>query len=126
MMQTLFSGRIARLNYFIAAIVLSFLIGLLSVLTFFGGSVVATIGSVLVSAAGIVFSLSLSVRRAHDMGWSGWAALLMFVPLVNFIFALIFLFKKGTMGPNQYGAEPSTAVDVFGTLYPKGQSAPMM
>ncbi len=74
----------------------------------------------LVIIASMALSLSLSVRRAHDIGWSGWMVLLLFIPLVNFVVGLILIFKKGGTGANPYGAEPSTTVDVIKTLFPKG------
>jgi uncharacterized membrane protein YhaH (DUF805 family) len=47
------------------------------------------------------------VRRFHDLGNSGWYTLLLFIPLVGFVYGLILLFKKGTEGPNQYGEDPT-------------------
>ena len=48
---------------------------------------------------GIVFG----IRRLHDMNWSGWAMLLIFVPLANLILYIALLFVKGTDGPNDFG-----------------------
>lgn len=122
-MKHYFEGRIARLNYFLAGLVISIIVG---VLTNVAGNVIGGV----VAVIGMVFSISLSIRRFHDMGWSGWHALWFIVPIVNIIFAIILLFKTGTAGSNLYGAEPSKAVDVLGTLFPKASvtssvSAPM-
>jgi uncharacterized membrane protein YhaH (DUF805 family) len=51
--------------------------------------------------------LAAIVRRFHDLGNSGWYTLLLFIPLVGFVYGLILLFKKGTEGPNQYGEDPT-------------------
>jgi uncharacterized membrane protein YhaH (DUF805 family) len=53
----------------------------------------------------LIPSISVSVRRLHDTGRSGWYLLLSFVPLVNF--ALLFFFAGvGKYGPNQWGLDP--------------------
>ncbi|MBQ7706087.1 MAG: DUF805 domain-containing protein, partial [Selenomonadaceae bacterium] len=58
-----------------------------------------------------IFPLSTSIymnaiRRLHDLNKSGWFILLAWVPIVNFIFGLFLMFKKGTSGPNRFGADP--------------------
>ena len=46
--------------------------------------------------------LSLTVRRLHDCGLSGWLVLLTFViPIINLIYGIL----PPTPGPNQYDAE---------------------
>lgn len=61
----------------------------------------------------VVLSLFLSLRfvvlRNHDIGWSGWLSLLLFVPFVNGIYGLILLFARGTGGRNPYGPQPPRA-----------------
>jgi len=49
-----------------------------------------------------LFGLLVIIRRSHDMDWSGWMSLLAFIPLVG----LIWLFKAGSPGANNYGAPP--------------------
>ena len=46
------------------------------------------------------------VRRCNDLGWSGLAVLLMFIPLANSILLLCMLFKKGEDKDNVYGQKP--------------------
>ena len=55
----------------------------------------------------IVFvpSLSLNIRRLHDIGKSGWWYLINFVPIVGQIIYLIFMCKDST-GDNQWGYNP--------------------
>lgn len=43
------------------------------------------------------------VQRVHDIGWTGWIALMMFVPWINILFLLIIGIIPGTRGPNRYG-----------------------
>lgn len=64
--------------------------------------------------AGIVFSLfmffptlSLDVRRLHDVGFSGWWVLIFFIPLFGFIALIVFACIPGTQGENKYGPVPA-------------------
>ncbi len=64
---------------------------------------------VLVAAAYIGFvvvTVILLIQRLHDLNHSGWLSLLMFVPLLNFVFALYIIFAPGTKGTNNYGLQP--------------------
>lgn len=58
----------------------------------------ACIGFVLLT---LIPSLSCAVRRLHDIGRRGTAALLLFIPVLNLLLA--FLLLKKSSGPNQYG-----------------------
>ena len=51
-------------------------------------------------------SLSVSIRRLHDLDRSGWWFLLIFVPLVGAIILLIWNCMRGTVGPNRFGPDP--------------------
>ena len=46
------------------------------------------------------------VSRFHDIGWSGWAVLLMFIPPVGFLILLFLLIMPGQKQPNVYGEPP--------------------
>jgi len=56
--------------------------------------------------AASVVMLKAQVSRFHDIGWSGWAVLLTFVPLVNLVAFLLLLIAPGQKRPNRYG-EPT-------------------
>lgn len=49
----------------------------------------------------------VTIRRLHDMGNSGWLALLWFVPLISLVWWIVLLIGPGTDGPNKYGQEPT-------------------
>ncbi len=51
-------------------------------------------------------SFALIVRRCHDIGWSGWWILLLWVPIVGIVFVFIILFKDSQFGENKYGPNP--------------------
>ena len=50
--------------------------------------------------------LGYSIKRWHDIGKSGWAAVLLLIPGVNFLVLMYMLLAPGTQGPNPYGADP--------------------
>ena len=101
------AGRMGRLRYIAWSILGSFAI---MPVAFVAGILGAAIGSeavlyVLLGAAyiaSIVFWALLTIQRCHDMDWTGWASLLMIIPLVG----LIFWFVPGTPGKNRFGAPP--------------------
>lgn len=85
-------GRIGRIRF----IYISFLIFLLfSISRGFGPLL-----GLLVAVACLVGYALLTVKRVHDFNQSGWLALILGLPLVNF--ALWFI--PGTDGKNKYGA----------------------
>jgi uncharacterized membrane protein YhaH (DUF805 family) len=51
-----------------------------------------------------VLHIMLAVQRCHDFDSSGWWVLLLFVPVINFLFWLFLLFKAGNAGSNRFGA----------------------
>ena len=112
-------GRIGRLRY----------VAYITVGTFVSMFVGGILGALLIPAIGrsgilfaylpfVVFSFLTLIKRSHDMNWSGWTVLAAaFIPFAG----LIWLFKAGTKGENDYGSPPppnTTAVKVFGYLSP--------
>lgn len=53
-----------------------------------------------------LLQLALTVQRCHDIGWTGWVAPLILVPLPGTVFWLALFFIPGTKGSNRYGADP--------------------
>ncbi len=60
------------------------------------------------SFAIILPSLSVLVRRLHDVNKSGWWYFIGFVPLVGVLLILYWAVTKGTSGPNRFGPDPIT------------------
>jgi uncharacterized membrane protein YhaH (DUF805 family) len=52
-------------------------------------------------------SLSVSVRRLHDIGKSGWWVLITLVPFIGAIILIVFLALRSQPGVNQYGPNPN-------------------
>ncbi len=59
--------------------------------------------------------LSVSVRRLHDCGKSGWMLLIGIIPIVNFIGGLVLLYwfalDAGESQENAYGAVPTNMLE---------------
>ena len=51
-------------------------------------------------------SLSIAVRRLHDVGKSGWFLLLLLIPFVGPIWLLVLNCTDGVVGENEYGPNP--------------------
>lgn len=54
----------------------------------------------------IIPSLSVTVRRLHDTGRSGWWYFIAFVPFVGAIILLVFTCLDSDPGTNEYGTSP--------------------
>lgn len=63
-------------------------------------------------------ALAAAARRLHDTDRSGWWMLVGLVPLVGWLFMLVWLCKPGTAGPNRFGTAP------LGTSVPAGAPQP--
>ena len=69
--------------------------------------VAQAVGPFLIIAT-IYSNLAVTVKRLHDVGYSGFLAVAMFVPLVNFFFTIWIGILPGTAGPNPYGDVPDS------------------
>lgn len=115
-----YQGRIGRLKYFIAALVVGVISAGVEILIIFlsfafflsfwstqpFGLYVAILGILLLAAAiPSVLASTFIVRRFHDIGKSGkwWFALL--IPAYNIHLAIGLLTERGTVGANQYGED---------------------
>ena len=109
-------GRLNRLRYLKYMIILALISSistfvLSSMATFFTGdpeSVVVkmiTLAWALIAGAGNVM---LMIRRIHDLGKSGWFAVIAFIPVVGIIFSVALFCIPGQVGYNEYGADPLT------------------
>jgi uncharacterized membrane protein YhaH (DUF805 family) len=102
-----FNGRISRSVYWMATV---FLIGVNGVLIgqLFGGEhasfhALAQTFAPFVILGTLYSNVAIAVKRLHDAGYSGFLAFALFIPLVNFAFAIWIGILPGTAGPNAYG-----------------------
>jgi uncharacterized membrane protein YhaH (DUF805 family) len=102
-------GRIGRMRYLIwsATLLMCLLPVLLALVVTIKSSPMG--GSLLIVVAVLVFgimSLIISIKRLHDLGWSGWLWLLNFVPVLGSFFSLVLLILPGNHGANRFGPPP--------------------
>jgi uncharacterized membrane protein YhaH (DUF805 family) len=103
-----FSGRARRSEYWWAVLFLvavSLPIALIDTVVFF--DTIAQTGSgplsILFLLVILLPSISLLVRRFHDVGLSGWLVLLTFIPFAGAVFALVVAVLDSQRGANRFG-----------------------
>lgn len=103
-----FSGRRCRGSFINLTLVVIFSAILVATV----GSFFAPIGIILiwlyVVPVSVIYNIA-GAQRCRDFGWSGWAVLLNYVPVLGVAFWLVLLFYPGTHGPNRYGPDPRDA-----------------
>jgi uncharacterized membrane protein YhaH (DUF805 family) len=57
----------------------------------------------------LVPSLSITIRRLHDIGKSGWWYFVGFVPLIGGIILFVFSVLDSEPGANQWGVDPKAS-----------------
>lgn len=107
-----FSGRSRRKEYWMF-ILITFIISILLTITemALGLEINEEIGilTALFSLILLIPSLSVTVRRLHDTGKSGWWILLSLIPIIGGIIILIFTLLDSQPGSNKYGPNPKQA-----------------
>jgi uncharacterized membrane protein YhaH (DUF805 family) len=108
-----FSGRIPRRTYWGLSIAITVILYVV-MFALFGideEKEPPTLGLVLFFFLFIPFvwmSLAIGVKRWHDRGKSGWMILVSMIPLVGPIWTFVECgCLRGTMGPNEYGQDPT-------------------
>jgi len=91
-----FSGRARRSEYWYFFL---FNVSALILLSFIGAAMGNMIFYALYALAALIPGIAVAVRRMHDVGKSGWFAI---VPIYN----LILVFTEGDRGENEYGPDP--------------------
>ncbi len=104
-----FSDRSRRKEYWmfiLATVIISIVLTIVD--TVAGLELAEDVGilSTLFSLAIIIPSISVTVRRLHDIGKSGWWVLIGLIPIVGFIVLLVFTVKDSEAAPNAYGKNP--------------------
>ena len=64
----------------------------------------------------IIPSVSVGVRRLHDVGKSGWFMLISLVPIIGSIWLLVLLCTDGDSEDNEYGSNPKKDVRIDSEL----------
>lgn len=103
-----FSGRARRREYWTFALVNCLIAMLLLTLglTFGEDSPASNIMVTIFYLIMLVPNLSVSVRRLHDIGKSGWYMFLSLIPLIGGLILLIWSLMDSEPGENLYGENP--------------------
>lgn len=125
-----FSGRASRKEYWmftlfniifiVVAMILTFIIGSIGYglsAPSSGSSVVASaISSIILIVTAIYLlaiilpGLSVSIRRLHDTGKSGWMILVSLIPIAGAIWLLVFMVADSQQGTNKWGENPKEII----------------
>lgn len=100
----IFKGRIGNvqfLYYLVGAIIVGMVAGMVPLV------------NIIVGIALFVLSIGVGIRRWHDVGVTGWATLVFFIPLVGLLTALYLCWKHGDAGANKYGDAPDPKRPIF-------------
>ena len=99
-----FNGRARRKEYWLYYLVNAAITIVIGFLATYG--IVMLIIACAYSAAVLLPSLGVAVRRLHDTGRSGVLLLLSLIPVVGTVVVIIFLCQDSKAGKNQYGEYP--------------------
>lgn len=102
-----FDGRIRRMGWWIAGIATSIVSGVVNEVREGDTSAIVAIVFFILAVIIWLVTLSLSVRRWHDLNKSGWWLLVNLIPIIGWIYTFVMLgFMPGDQGSNKYGAPP--------------------
>lgn len=102
-----FDGRIRRMGWWIAGIGVSIVSGVVDSILDSDLNFLLVLVFGVIALAIWVISISLSVRRWHDLNKSGWWLLINLIPVLGWIYSLVMLgFMPGDSGSNSYGPPP--------------------
>ena len=105
-----FQGRVNRAWYFWHTFLDGAVaIGLILAIVIVGGMLgnpLFALPAVGVAVAAGVAELAITVKRLHDIGRPGWHWWLLLIPFYNIYLGLSLLFKRGSIGPNEFGTDP--------------------
>jgi len=96
-------GRLRRRHFGIILIILVIIRILLYTPAFISKSAGQDTFQDFIHFALIIILLLQLIKRCHDIGSSGWLSLIALIPLVGFLYLLLY---PGIAGPNQYGDDP--------------------
>ncbi|MGI2327571.1 DUF805 domain-containing protein [Planococcus sp. YIM B11945] len=104
-----FSGRSRRKEYWMFILITAIISIVLTILDMvLGLDITEDTGllSGLFSLILIIPTLSVTIRRLHDIGKSGWWILLCLIPIIGWIVLFIFSVLDSQAGTNIYGPNP--------------------
>ena len=111
-----FEGRARRKEYWTFSLVNILISIAIGFVTGFVGAMmglsqnVSTMLGLAYTAAVLIPSIAVWVRRMHDTGRSGWWWLIALIPIVGLIVLLVWAVQDSEPGTNGYGRNPKTSM----------------
>ena len=110
-MRSWFLGRTNRTTYFLSLVSISCIFPFLNFISHYPIENIfiklIVVFSMLALAVTLFIGLiALEVRRWHDIGKSGWFAVLNFIPIVGQVITITLFFIPGDSQKNKYGKPP--------------------
>ncbi len=105
-----FSGRARRTEYWMFVLFNIIFTSVFTLLDYFFGlnSIILNYGPFYILYFLFIFIpyLAVVVRRLHDVGKSGWYYLLVFLPIIGWIWLFVLLVTDSQKGENKWGKNP--------------------
>ena len=106
-----FKGRARRKEYWLFNLFNILIIGILYLVGSAMDSVLLLVVLLIYYFFMLIPSLSVTVRRLHDIGYSGWMYLVNFIPLVGGIILLVLTCLDSETNDNKYGTNPKVLIN---------------
>jgi uncharacterized membrane protein YhaH (DUF805 family) len=100
-----FEGRAGRAEYWyfvLANMIASIIVGIIGSILHDRSNAISNLYSLVL----FIPSLSVGSRRLHDIGKSGWWQLLCLLPVIGWIWLIIYFVEDSQIGKNEYGPHP--------------------
>lgn len=111
-----FSGRSRRKEYWMFVLGITIISVVLTIIETMAGLEITPEAGLLTTIFSLIIlipSISVTVRRFHDIGRSGWWLLLSFIPILGWIAMFIFTLLDSESGSNKYGPNPKQSSNDF-------------
>jgi uncharacterized membrane protein YhaH (DUF805 family) len=101
-----FSGRARRKEYWLFTLISIIITTSLSILDLLFETFYFTTASYIYSMLVFIPSISVLLRRLHDIGKSGWYLFLLLIPFIGWVWLLVLLCMEGEHLSNKWGKNP--------------------
>lgn len=98
-------GRINRARYILIPIAIGIFLYFLGLIAIFSESVILSLSYITCCIFATLINVCITVQRLHDIERPGYHLWFLLIPIYNIYLSLVLIFKKGTTGYNEYGAD---------------------
>lgn len=105
---TVFNGRATRSEFWYFVLFSTIVSLICAILDYVIGSDLGVIG-LIYSLAVLLPYIGVTIRRLHDINKSGWWQLIALIPIIGWIFIIIWTTRDSMSETNQYGDNPKAA-----------------